>query len=336
MAAALFGASTPLSKALLRDFSPFQLAGLLYLGAALGVAPSLFGAGQSMALRRSGRQNVLRLAGAILFGGVLGPVFLLFGLRAASSASVSMWLNLELIATAVLGHVLFRDRLGKFGWIGTAGTVGACVLLSLHEGMAGQHAGLLVAFACVCWGFDNHFTALIDGISPAQSTFWKGLVAGAVNLSIGLVASPWSGGVGVTVVALVVGAFTYGVSIALYITAAQQIGATRGQMIFASAPFFGVVLAATFLGESIFALQYLSAGLLVLSLACLFRDRHTHVHYHEPMRHVHLHRHDDGHHLHVHEGKPSSLLHSHWHEHKPMTHAHPHWPDLHHRHHHHD
>jgi hypothetical protein len=37
--AALFGAATPASKALLADLSPFQLAGLLYLGAALGVAP---------------------------------------------------------------------------------------------------------------------------------------------------------------------------------------------------------------------------------------------------------------------------------------------------------
>jgi len=39
----LFGAATPLSKALLDSLTPFQLAGLLYLGAALGLVPSVVG-----------------------------------------------------------------------------------------------------------------------------------------------------------------------------------------------------------------------------------------------------------------------------------------------------
>jgi hypothetical protein len=39
VSACLFGASTPASKLLLGSFEPFQLAGLLYLGAALGMAP---------------------------------------------------------------------------------------------------------------------------------------------------------------------------------------------------------------------------------------------------------------------------------------------------------
>jgi hypothetical protein len=38
LAAALFGAATPASKVLLMGLTSFQLAGLLYLGAALGVA----------------------------------------------------------------------------------------------------------------------------------------------------------------------------------------------------------------------------------------------------------------------------------------------------------
>ena len=39
LAALLFGAATPASKVLLRSLSTFQLAGLLYLGAAIGVTP---------------------------------------------------------------------------------------------------------------------------------------------------------------------------------------------------------------------------------------------------------------------------------------------------------
>lgn len=38
-AAALFGASTPIAKLLLGEISPVMLAGLLYLGSGLGLAP---------------------------------------------------------------------------------------------------------------------------------------------------------------------------------------------------------------------------------------------------------------------------------------------------------
>lgn len=67
--------------------------------------------------QRADRRNRLRLAGAVFFGGVLGPVALLYGLRLAEAASVSLWLNLELAATAVLGAIVFRDYLGVRGWL---------------------------------------------------------------------------------------------------------------------------------------------------------------------------------------------------------------------------
>jgi drug/metabolite transporter (DMT)-like permease len=71
-AAALFGASTPASKALLAGIGPLALAGLLYLGAAIAVLPFSFRGG-SPKLRRK-RRNILMLLGAVVFGGGLGPV----------------------------------------------------------------------------------------------------------------------------------------------------------------------------------------------------------------------------------------------------------------------
>lgn len=332
VSAGLFGAATPASKALLGSLSAFHLAGLLYLGAVVGVAAVVIHRGNWRPPWRMSGRNRLRLAGAIFFGGLLGPVLLLLGLQAASAASVSLWLNLELVATAILGRWLFQDHLGGFGWLGVAGVVTAGVLLSLGEGAAGIRAGLLVAAACLCWGLDNHFTALIDGITPSQSTLWKGLVAGTVNLAIGIGLQPVTAGAGVISLALLVGALAYGVSITLYIASAQGLGATRAQMFFASAPFFGLALSAAMLGEAISPVQYIAAAVLVLSLAMLFRDQHNHWHIHEALAHEHMHRHDDGHHTHEHGDSAPSQRHSHWHEHEPVRHAHPHWPDLHHRH----
>ena len=122
-AAILFGASTPASQALLAGLTPFQLAGLLYLGAGLGVAPLVV---RERSRKPRARLNVAtrrRLAGSVIFGGILAPVLLLFALRVASAGAVSLLLNLEMVATAVLGVMLFREHLGKMGWVGVAATV---------------------------------------------------------------------------------------------------------------------------------------------------------------------------------------------------------------------
>jgi drug/metabolite transporter (DMT)-like permease len=332
LSAALFGAATPATKSLLSDLTPVQLAGLLYLGAAIGILPFALRSGGLRLPSYADRPNRLRLAGAVAAGGIAGPVLLLLGLRAAAATSVSLWLNLEVVATALLGVLIFREHFGLRGWLGIAAALAGAVMLSVSAGSAGLVAGGLVLLACVCWGIDNHLTALIDGITVSQSTFWKGLVAGATNLTIGILLVPLRADPLLIGGAVLVGMWAYGVSIALYITAAQALGATRAQVAFASAPFFGVVFSVLALGEPLTA-EILVAGLLMFGgIALLTRERHSHVHEHEPQEHEHAHRHDDGHHSHQHAEFPAGAWHTHRHRHEAVVHAHPHWPDLHHRH----
>jgi hypothetical protein len=178
---------------------------------------------------------------------------------------------------------------------------------------------------------DNNLTSLIDGITPAESTLWKGLVAGLTNLLLACLTSAphlnfaW-------LAALGVGAFSYGLSIVLYISSSQTLGAARAQMLFATSPVFGVLLSVLLLGDHFGALHVAAAVLIGASLALMLLEQHEHPHEHSALEHVHAHRHDDGHHLHQHEGLPPSHRHSHQHAHSALTHRHPHWPDLHHRH----
>lgn len=332
LAAALFGAATPASKWLLKDLTPFQLAGFLYLGAALGVAPFAWRRGSVRMLCQIDRKNLFRVLGAVLAGGGFGPVLMLSGLHLASAASVALWLNLELVATAILGSLFFRDHLGWRGWFGTIVALAAATLLSWESGPAGLYAGGLVLLACVCWGLDNHLTALIDRLSPSQTTFWKGLVAGSVNLALGASLVPISTSRWAMIVALGVGVGSYGASLVLYIAAAQGIGATRGQIMFSSAPFFGVVLSVALLGERVEGLHLLAALLFGIAVVLLLAESHVHAHTHKALGHEHSHRHDDQHHNHEHASLPAWTRHTHWHEHEPVTHTHAHWPDMHHRH----
>ena len=110
LAAALFGASTPLARQLVGEVHPLLLGGLLYLGSGLGL-------GVARVLRDRGWQAVSInapewrwLLGAIVFGGMLGPVLLMFGLQTTSGATASLLLNLEAVLTAVLAWVVFHEQ----------------------------------------------------------------------------------------------------------------------------------------------------------------------------------------------------------------------------------
>ena len=97
----LFGIATPFSKLLLNGFNSFQLAGLLYLGAALAMLPFILKKGNHLKLLfQSGSRA--KTTGIIFFGGFMAPLLLLAGLKTANAASVSIWLNMELVATAIL------------------------------------------------------------------------------------------------------------------------------------------------------------------------------------------------------------------------------------------
>ena len=333
LAALLFGAATPAGKVLLKSIPPLHLAGLLYLGAAMGVLPLIIRERSFSKPWKLDNVTLGRLIGAIFSGGVLGPVCLLLGLKYASATSVSLWLNLELIATALLGYYVFREHISTYGWFAVAGMILASFILSVSGTHAGLRAGFLVALACVFWGIDNHLTALICGISPAQVTFWKGLSAGLFNLSLGAgleraVFSPRQG-----VYAVVVGLFSYGLSIVLYVGSAQQIGPTRSQIVFSSAPFFGALLAVTVLREPFLLPQMIATLVMILSLLVLFVDHHSHMHHHETVDHQHWHRHDDLHHDHSHAFEaPRDVFHTHRHVHESVRHKHTHWPDQNHRH----
>jgi drug/metabolite transporter (DMT)-like permease len=333
VAAVLFGASAPAASELASDLSPFTLAGLLYLGAALVVLPaSLRDRPTAEALRAGARPLLL----AVVAGGVIGPVLLMAGLARTSAASASLLLNVELAATVLLAATVFREHLGN-RVIASAGIVTLSGLVLVWEPGAAVDAGrLLIVGACICWGFDNSVTALIDQIRPEQVTFAKGAVAGTANLAIGLLLVG-AGGISLSqlVAALVIGALGYGVSITWWVRGARDLGAARAQVIFASAPFIGAGLAWLVLGEPLEVAQLFAAPIALAGIALSLRSSHEHTHVHVPMDHEHEHTHDDTHHGHEHaDGRRGR--HTHRHQHVETVHSHPHVPDLHHRHDHND
>ena len=331
LAGLLFGIATPFSKLLLMGLNSFQLAGLLYIGAGIAMIPSVI-KNRYQIKKLFEPKNNKRTFGIIFFGGFLGPLFLLLGLSAAKASSVSIWLNMELVATAILGVLFFKDTIDRRTWIAVILTILAGVVTTFGEGVSSFTPALLITAACFCWGIDNHLTALTDGASPQVVTFIKGFVAGPVNFLIGCLISDQSFHAGGLAIALIVGAFSYGISIVLYVTSAQNLGATRSQILFSTAPLWGVILSYIFIHEPFQWVHVISIVLLALAVVFTGILTHRHLHLHYSAEHVHYHMHNDGHHNHEHDGISKDVWHSHSHKHEAMSHDHPHYPDLHHRH----
>jgi drug/metabolite transporter (DMT)-like permease len=332
--AVLFGLSAPAAKGLIGTIDPWVLAGLLYLGAGLGlagvhVAQDLLGLGGGEARLRS--SDLPWLAGVVLFGGLFGPLFLVFGLSLTSASTGSLLLNLEGIATMAIAWLVFRENVDRRLLLGAASIVAGAVTLSwTGSGLSLDAGGLLVAGACLCWGIDNNLTRKLSATDPVQIAMIKGLVAGTTNVvlafSLGARAPdplPLLGGA-------VVGFLGVGLSLVLFMLALRHLGTARTGAYFSLAPFIGALAAIALFGEPVTA-QLLIAGLLMsVGLWLHLSERHEHEHTHEAMEHEHRHVHDE-HHQHQHDG-PVTEPHSHWHSHAPMRHKHPHYPDLHHRH----
>lgn len=161
LSALLFGASTPLAKLLLGVVDPWMMAGLLYLGAGLGLAvvhlsrAALHIPAVEAPLRRS---DIPWLALVILAGGIGGPLLLMFGLARTDAATASLLLNLEGLATMGIAWVAFRENVDRRLLIGALAILAGAVLLSWHGGASLGLGALLIAGACLCWGFDNNFT----------------------------------------------------------------------------------------------------------------------------------------------------------------------------------
>src|SRR5215468_120394 len=154
--AALFGASTPVAKLLLRVTDPLLLAGLLYLGSGIGLGIIDLGARLSgRAAEAPLRRHDLPWLGLIvLFGDVFGPALLMAGLTSASGGVGSLLLNTESLANMAIAWIFFRENVDRRVFAGAMAILAGALVLSWPADGASMTlggGGTLIVAACICW-----------------------------------------------------------------------------------------------------------------------------------------------------------------------------------------
>lgn len=246
-AAALYALSTPLSKVLLADVPSSMLAGLLYLGAGVGMA--VVGAVRRVVGTGRGEEPLSRsdapYAVAMVVLDIVAPILLMTGLSLSSPESTSLLNNFEIVATALVALVAFREPVSGRLWVAIAFIVGACTILSVGGvgGVSLSPGSLFVLGASMCWGIENNCTNRLSSKDPMQVVVVKGFGSGAGAIAVALGLGDALPDARLCAAAMLLGFLAYGLSIFFYVHAQRGLGAARTSAYYAFSPFIGVAFA---------------------------------------------------------------------------------------------
>lgn len=252
LAAALYALSTPFSKLLLPHVSPIIMAGLLYLGAGVGLL--LFSllrhlAGKPDFSAPLTRQEFPYTAAMVLLD-IAAPILLMYGISLTTSASVSLLNNFEIAATSVIALLVFREAISKRLWCAIALVILSSIMLTWEPGEIALNTGsLLVLGACLCWGFENNCTRMISGKNTVEIVTIKGIFSGLGGVITGFIAGDRLPSLPILLCILILGFISYGLSICFYIRAQRNLGAAKTSAYYSIAPFLGVAFSMILVGE---------------------------------------------------------------------------------------
>ena len=268
LAAALYAINSPFSKLLL-DYMPSTLmAGFLYIGAGLGMGV--------IALIRKVKKTErteekitkadLPYTLAMIFLDIAAPIFLLLGLSYTTAANASLLNNFEIVATAMIALMIFKERISPRLWIGILFVTASCVLLSFEDisSLTFSIGSLFILLACVCWGIENNCTRKLSEKDPLEIVLLKGIFSGLGSVIIGLCLGErievlWS-----IFAVLGVGFVEYGLSIFFYVYAQRMLGAARTSAYYAVAPFIGTLLSLLIFRDVPQYIFFIALGLMII------------------------------------------------------------------------
>lgn len=266
LAAALYAVNAPFSKILLEYVPSTMMAGLLYLGAGLGMGVvALIRKGTGTDSEEKLTRAELPYTAAMIILDIAAPICLLFGLSMTTAANASLLNNFEIVATALIALCVFGERISPRLWAGIAFVTFSCVLLSFEDISAFRFSAgsLFILLACVFWGIENNCTRKLSGKDPLQIVLLKGIFSGGSSLAIGLIIGERAENFLSVLAVLGVGLVAYGMSIFVYVYAQRILGAARTSAYYAVAPFIGTALSLLIFRETPGIRYFAALGLMI-------------------------------------------------------------------------
>lgn len=253
LAAALYAINSPFSKILLEYMPSTLMAGFLYVGAGLGMGVIALirklRKTETKELKLTKKELPYTLGMIIL--DILAPIFLLMGLKATTAANASLLNNFEIVATALIALIAFKELISPRLWSGIIFVTLSCLILSFEniQSLSFSYGSLFVLLAAVCWGLENNCTRKLSSKDPLEIVLLKGTFSGFGSIIIGLIIGERITHIWSIFAVLLLGFVAYGMSIYYYVYAQRILGAARTSAYYAFAPFIGTLLSLLIFNE---------------------------------------------------------------------------------------
>ena len=229
------------------------MAGFLYLGAGIGMSLIAI----SRRVRRVETTEIhlskaeVPYTVAMILLDIAAPICMLIGLNATTAANASLLNNFEIVATALIALVVFRERISKRLWMGILFVTLSSVILSFEDVMSLEfsYGSLFVLLAAVFWGLENNCTRKLSSCDPLEIVLLKGIFSGIGSIVIGLVIGERLMNLWSVIAVMAVGIVSYGLSIYFYVHAQRLLGAARTSAYYAVSPFIAAFLSILIFGQ---------------------------------------------------------------------------------------
>ena len=273
LSAFLYDLNVPVSKYSLKTLSTNEILFLLYFGSAVGLfLLMLFNKKQKFSLKPEKGESIF-IIGVIIFD-ILAALFIVESLKYIDASTVSLISILEISFTIVISHFIFKTKISKNLIIAVILVSIGGILLSFDSSTEFKLsiASMLTVFATACWGLENNLTAKVSDKNPLLLVFYKCFAVAIFNLLFilninifELFINNWY--------LLVIGFFTYGISILYYVYAIKYIGISKTSIVFSFSPIFGALISLILFKEKITTYFVISLILMLMGIYFTIIDK---------------------------------------------------------------
>lgn len=280
-AALFYGFSAPLSKLLLNHLSPYLLSALLYFGAGFGMLLIVLSnkKQREVPLPQRFKKSDVKFIILMIILDIIAPIMLMFGLLQTNASTAALLNNFEIVFTAVIAMIFFKEIIGKKLWIAVSLIVISGILLAFEDftGFQVSIGALFVLGASLSWGLENNCTRVLSKGNPLDVVILKGLGSGLGALIIALFLNEVTGTWYHILFGLILGFFSFGMSLYFYISAQRELGAARTSAYYATAPFAGAIFSFIILREGLTVIFAIAFIIMLIGTYLVIRENNRSV-----------------------------------------------------------
>jgi len=264
-----------LAKPIISSVDPILLASLVYIISAITLSP--FAQRKKKNLTR---RDLLLILSIAVCGAVIAPSLYFVGLTHASASDAALIANGEVFFSVLLAVLFFRERLRVGGWIAILLVLAGMVIITTNLNFADftleqiHYKDMLLISSMLFWALDNNLSRyLAQKMDVANIVQIKSAIGGVMLLVIALLVFrvDISLETGQIIPILLLGTVGFAASLFFFLQGLKRIGTVRTITIFSMSSVFGVVAAASFLGEQISLYQIVAAGIMILGVYLVSR-----------------------------------------------------------------